>query len=123
MDANTGATSSKKSDRKGKQVYSVEENVDKGNQKKLTREEVNALLAMEQKKWEKAKAREINEQNRRRNEKQKEKEKAAKERTRKRTPGPCYLCQGQHHIKDCPDMARLRQGTGGSGGASTSQGN
>ena len=56
MDAYIGASSSKKSNRKGKQVYSVEENVDKGNQKKLTREEVNALLAVEQKKWEKAEA-------------------------------------------------------------------
>ena len=104
-------------------MHAVEEHVDKGNQKKLTKEEINALLAVEQKKWEKAKAREINEQNRRQNEKQKEKEKAAQEWTRRRNQGPCYLCQGPHHIRDCPDMARLWQGTGGSGGASTSQGN
>ena len=32
-------------------------------QRKLTREDVNVLLATEQKKWEKAKAKEINKQN------------------------------------------------------------
>ena len=114
-------STSKKADRKNRQVHNIEEGggKDKNKQKMLTKEEVNALLAAEQKKWEKAKNKEINEQNRRRN----EKAKAAKEKTRKRGQGPCYLCQGQHHIRDCPDMARLRQGTGGGGSASTSQGN
>ena len=83
-----------------------------GKQKKMSQEEVDELLAIEKKKWQKAKKKEI------------KKAKAATGRQnqqRPRGPGPCYLCQGQHHIKDCPDMARLRQNIGSS--SSTGQGN
>ena len=69
MDAYSGARTSKKIDQKVRQVHNVEDSVEKGNQKRLTRKEVNALLATEQKKWEKAKVHEINEQNRWRKEK------------------------------------------------------
>ena len=57
MDVYAGPNSSKKTDRKGKQVHAMEEHVDKGIQTKLTKGEVNALLAVEQKKWEKGKLR------------------------------------------------------------------
>ena len=116
-----GSTSKKADNRKNRQVHNIEGGgrKDKNKQKTLTKEEVNALLAAEKKKWEKAKNKEINEQNCCRN----EKAKVTKEKIRKRGQGPCYLCQRQHHIRDCPNMARLRQGTGGGGLASTSQGN
>ena len=85
-------STSQKADRKNRQVHNIEEGggKDKNKQKALTKEEVNALLAAEQKKWEKAKNKEINEQNRRRN----EKAKAAKEKTRKEDKVPVIYVKG-----------------------------